>query len=249
MVVAIIVVVFGGLLNFGAPNRSGAYLKANASPTDLPNDLFADRSVNNVLGVYDGKLRSIDSLYSVARGQAGNIETDKNAVKATSAVSTLQFSQASYIVGEGDQRVNLTVTRSGDTSGTATVSYATIDDASLQNCNFFNGIASPRCDYIVTIGTLSFAAGETSKSLSVAIIDDSYAEGNELFRVTLSDPSGTTLGTPSLATVAIVDTVGSTSGLTRSPRVAQTCNASRSSASMSRRLSFSRLNSNRLAIW
>src|SRR6266568_5319105 len=205
MVVAIIVVVFGGLLNFGAPNRSGAYLKANASPTDLPNDLFADRSVNNVLGVYDGKLRSIDSLYSVARGQAGNIETDKNAVKATSAVSTLQFSQASYIVGEGDQRVNLTVTRSGDTSGTATVSYATIDDASLQNCNVFNGIASPRCDYIVTIGSLQFAAGETSKSFSVAIVDDSYAEGTESFTASLTNPSGASLGSQSTTTVMITD--------------------------------------------
>src|SRR5207245_6053989 len=205
IVVVIAAVVVGTLLNFGWPTPSEAYSKTKHNASDLPSDLFADRSVNNVLGVYGDKLRGIYSFYSVAPGQAGNIETDKNAVEATSAVSTLQFSQASYIVGEGDQRVNLTVTRSGDTSGTATVNYATIDDASLQNCNFFNGIASPRCDYIVTIGTLSFAAGETSKSFSVAIIDDSYAEGNELFRVTLSNPSGATLGTPSLATVAIVD--------------------------------------------
>ena len=131
----------------------------------------------------------------------------KTASEATSPVvdSTVQFSQTSYIVGEGDQRVNLTVTRSGDLSGTATVNYATIDDAGFQNCDFFNGIASPRCDYLATTGTLSFAAGETSKSFSVAMIDDSYAEGSELFRVLLSNPSGASLGTTSIATVIIID--------------------------------------------
>jgi len=45
----------------------------------------------------------------------------------------VQFSAASYIVSEGDGQVNLIVSRSGDTSGSATVRYATIDDAVLQN--------------------------------------------------------------------------------------------------------------------
>jgi len=85
------------------------------------------------------------------------------------------------------------------------VGFATIDDAGLNNCNAFNGIASPRCDYTVTIGTLSFAAGETSKSFSVPIIDDSYAEGNETFRVSLNTPQGASLGILSTATVMIVD--------------------------------------------
>jgi Calx-beta domain/Domain of unknown function (DUF4214) len=75
----------------------------------------------------------------------------------------------------------------------------------LLNCNVKNGIASPRCDYEVTVGTLQFAAGETSKSFSVAIIDDSYAEGPETFRVSLNNPSGASLGTPSMATVTIID--------------------------------------------
>ena len=65
---------------------------------------------------------------------------------------------------------------------------ATNDAAGLTNCNVFNGIASPRCDYINTLGTMTFAAGETSKSFSVAIIDDSYAEGTENFTVSLNNP-------------------------------------------------------------
>src|SRR5713226_2977846 len=39
----------------------------------------------------------------------------------TSCTSTIQFSSATYLVGEGDLRVNIFVTRSGDTSSSASV--------------------------------------------------------------------------------------------------------------------------------
>jgi hypothetical protein len=52
---------------------------------------------------------------------------------------------------------------------------------------------------------VQFGAGEASKSLSVAIIDDSYAEGNETFSVTLINRPGTTLGAQRVATVTIID--------------------------------------------
>ena len=45
------------------------------------------------------------------------------------------------------------------------------------------------------------AAGETSKSFQVLIVDDVYIEGDEFFFVTLSDPVGATLGTPNPATL------------------------------------------------
>ena len=117
----------------------------------------------------------------------------------------VQFSAPLYIVGEGDQRVNLTATRSGNTAGPASVGFVTNDAGGLTNCNVFNGTASPRCDYEFTIGTVQFLAGETSKTFSIAIIDDSYAEGTENFTVSLNNPSGATLGSQSTATVMIVD--------------------------------------------
>jgi hypothetical protein len=119
---------------------------------------------------------------------------------------TIQFSSSSYTVSETGPRVDITLTRSGDTTSGASVSFATNDGAGLTNCNVFNGIASPRCDYTNTGGTLQWAAGDaTSKSFSVAIIDDGYAEGNETFTASLSSPSGATLGTQSTATVTIID--------------------------------------------
>ncbi len=123
-----------------------------------------------------------------------------------SPARTIQFSSPSYTVNEGDGRVNITLTRSGDTTSSASVNYATNDGAGLTNCNVFNGIASPRCDYENTIGTATWAAGDaTSKTFSVAIVDDSYAEGNETFTVGLNNPSGATLGAQSTATVTIID--------------------------------------------
>ena len=68
-----------------------------------------------------------------------------------------------------------------------------------------NGKASERCDYETTVGTLRFAAGETSKSFIILIINDVYVEGSETFTVTLSAPTGASLGSPSTATVTILD--------------------------------------------
>src|SRR5205807_8951169 len=91
--------------------------------------------------------------------------------------ASIQFSSATNNVGEGDRQVNVSVIR----SGAASVSFATSDSAASQNCNVFNGQASSRCDYISSIGTLNFAPGESSKTISVLIINDAYAEGPENF--------------------------------------------------------------------
>ena len=126
-------------------------------------------------------------------------------LSSTLTGATVQFSATNYSVGEGDQRVTLSVTRSGDTSGPATVALATSDLAGPQNCNAITGMASSRCDYETSIGAVKFAAGETSKSVSVPIIDDAYLEGPETFTVSLTNPSGATLGSPATATVTIAD--------------------------------------------
>jgi hypothetical protein len=57
------------------------------------------------------------------------------------------------------------------------------------------------------MGTLSFAPGESSKTFPVLINQDMYIEGNETFSVSLSNPSGATLGQQKMATVTIIDDV------------------------------------------
>ena len=128
----------------------------------------------------------------------------------TPTPSTIQFSVASTSVSEDSSQVTLAVNRSGGSSGTATVNYTTSDVAGAQKCNVVNGNASSRCDYIASIGTLSFASGETSKSISVLILNDSYSEGPETFSVILSNPTGASLGALTNVTVTINDNDSST---------------------------------------
>ena len=85
----------------------------------------------------------------------------------------------------------ITVTRS-DSTQAASVDYSTQD-----------GTASGRSDYTASFGTLRFAAGETTKTLIIPVTDDRFLESQETFSVTLSNPDGVGLGTPSTATVRV----------------------------------------------
>jgi uncharacterized repeat protein (TIGR01451 family) len=123
----------------------------------------------------------------------------------SAAVSSLQFSAASYMASESAGRATVTVTRLGDTSTPASVNYATGDSSGANPCTFTNGNASSRCDYTATVGTLKFAAGETFKTIVVPVTDDVYAEGNENFTLSLSNANGATLGSPNVATLTITD--------------------------------------------
>ena len=145
----------------------------------------------------------------IQTGPDGNlyvVSLSNGAVYQIFAANTLQLSSSSYSVSEGAGHVVINVNRTGNTAGAVTVNYSTSDTFPIsQNCQTANtGIASSRCDYATTIGTLGFAAGETSKSIIIPVVDDNIADGNESFTVSLSNPTGATLGT-STAQVAITD--------------------------------------------
>ena len=95
------------------------------------------------------------------------------------------------IAREGDdEAVVFTVRLDGPASSTVTVDYATADGAGVWAGT---GTATAGVDYTATSGTLSFAAGETSKSVSVPILDDVIDEGSEYFLLRFSNPQGATL--------------------------------------------------------
>jgi CSLREA domain-containing protein len=123
----------------------------------------------------------------------------------------ISFSQSNYTVGESGGSITITVNRTGDTSGAASVDYATPDDSELANvpvCATISGIAQPRCDFTTALGALQFAPGETSKTFIVLISQDNFAEGSEGLQLTLSNlTGGAVFGANSTAILTINDDI------------------------------------------
>jgi subtilisin family serine protease len=122
-------------------------------------------------------------------------------------VSTIAVSQSTFDANESTGSVVVTVNRSGDRTSVATVDYVTSDGAGSAGCNDIGSNASSRCDYLTSVGSLKFAAGETSKTVAIPIVNDIYTENAETFSFTLTNNSvkGATLGTPATATITIND--------------------------------------------
>ncbi|MBE9097548.1 Calx-beta domain-containing protein, partial [Tychonema sp. LEGE 07203] len=111
---------------------------------------------------------------------------------------SLQFSAPIFSVNEdGTPVAAVTVNRTGSSAGTAS---ATV--------NLTNGTAIAPGDYNNAPIPVNFAAGETTKTIVVPIVDDALVEGNETVNLTLTNPAGTSrvsLGTQSTATLNIID--------------------------------------------
>ncbi|HEX3300802.1 MAG TPA: Calx-beta domain-containing protein, partial [Actinomycetota bacterium] len=86
----------------------------------------------------------------------------------------------------GTTPAGFTVTLSNPSAFTATVDWATSD-----------ATATAGSDYTAGSGTLTFNPGETSKPISVDVLGDTTFEADETFTVTLSNPTGSTVGTAS----------------------------------------------------
>ncbi|MFZ5779479.1 MAG: Calx-beta domain-containing protein, partial [Pseudomonadota bacterium] len=128
----------------------------------------------------------------------GTIVNDDAPVSSTLAISA---NNASLSEGDGGATAfTFTVTRTGDTSVASTASYAvTGSGASPATGADFTGGTFPS-------GIVSFAAGETSKTITVNVAGDSSVEADEGFTVTLSNPSaGTVIGTAAATSTILND--------------------------------------------
>jgi chitinase len=79
----------------------------------------------------------------------------------------------------GTKNVTFTVTLSAASDAPVSVAYATAD-----------GSATAGSDYVAASGTLTFAAGETSKTVTVAVKGDRVGEADEYFSVSLTGAAG-----------------------------------------------------------
>jgi uncharacterized repeat protein (TIGR01451 family) len=116
------------------------------------------------------------------------------------APGTIAFSSATTTVNEKSGLANLTLVRTNGSSGDVSV---------LVNSSAGTATAS---DFgVLTNALVTFADGETSKVLSVAITADTFSESGESFSLTLSNPAGgASLGAQASSTVTIVETPDTT---------------------------------------
>ncbi len=132
----------------------------------------------------------------------------------SAALPALSVADASVTEGNtGTRTLTFTVARTGDTTKTSSVRYATANGTATA------GIAG---DYVARpLTTLSFAAGETAKPVIVTVNGDLVAEATETFYLQLSSPVGATISDASAtgmilnddsATTLAVDNVRVTEG-------------------------------------
>lgn len=124
------------------------------------------------------------------------------------ASATVAFSSANYFEDE-TQVAFLTVERTGDLSGTTTVSYSTQAPANRGVVPTATGgsACTEGVDFINTSGTLTFGVGEASQEIQVQLCGDTAVEPeDEVFSVYLTAVTNGTLGSPSAAQVFINDT-------------------------------------------
>jgi aryl-phospho-beta-D-glucosidase BglC (GH1 family) len=127
-------------------------------------------------------------------GDTGGILADDWQTVITSKVQLLQPIEFQFpgVTGTVTSPAVFTVRLSAASTQSVTVSYTTID-----------GTAIAGKDYTAVSGTLTFAPGETSKTISVSILDDPLAAASQTFTLKLSSPTNATL-TSATATGTIV---------------------------------------------
>lgn len=147
---------------------------------------------------FDGNPRHVGSLSHDIGADEFNAGANLALPPAPLGAPSLEIAQRSYHDYEADT-INVRVVRHGSVNDTVTVQFATLD-----------GSAKSGLDYNAVAGTLTFAPGETEKIVSVQLLSDDLAEGDEHFLFTLSNPttngsSPARLGHQSTASMTIDD--------------------------------------------
>ena len=185
----------------GTASAPGDYLSKNGTLSFAPGETSKTVTVD----VVGDTTPEQDEKFSLTLSNPGNASLNDAIGMATivndDTTATLPILQTENISitedDAGTTAVVFNITLSTSSSSTVTVDYATSD-----------GTASAPSDYLSKNGTLSFAPGETSKTVTVDVIGDVIAEFDETFKLTLSNPDNADLNnnTDGIATIIDNDT-------------------------------------------
>ncbi|MFN8494903.1 MAG: Calx-beta domain-containing protein [Caldilineaceae bacterium] len=181
----------------GTASANQDYTPSQGTLTFAPGEMsktFAVPIVNDQLNETAETINLV--LSNPSNATLGSASAATLAIVDDDPLPTVQFAQAAYSANENNAGGNATmlVTLNAASGMTVTVNYATT-----------TGTATAGSDYTATSGALTFRPGEVSKSFTATLLDDSLDEADETVGLRLSNPSNATLGTPTNATLTIVD--------------------------------------------
>lgn len=146
-----------------------------------------------------GRLVGVASSGTVNNGQAVSVSFDAAGNRTNYTMTGAGGSGGTPSVSIG----NASVTEGGTLAFPVTLSASSASAVTVQFATA-NGTASAGSDYTAVSGTLTIPAGQTGGTINVVTIDDTLVESSETLTVTLSAPSGATLGTAT-GTGTIID--------------------------------------------
>jgi inhibitor of cysteine peptidase len=123
-----------------------------------------------------------------------NLDVDKTANFAATHKEVIEFEAAALSVGEGGGTLEVAVTRTGDTSEEVSAVY-----------EVESGTAVRGSDVVGSTGRVTFAPGETTKTFTLFITDDTHVEGAENFSVLLTPEGEAVAGERASVAVTIND--------------------------------------------
>ncbi|HEX8143239.1 MAG TPA: Calx-beta domain-containing protein [Pyrinomonadaceae bacterium] len=159
-------------IGYGSSATTVGHCYEGPGPATAPSSTNADFRKSG--GCVDTNFNADDFLVAAA-----NPRNTSHALNNCSAGLTPEITiNDPASVAESTANVTFIVTLSTPSASTVTVDYATA-----------NNTATAGSDYQTTSGTLTFAPGETSRSITVPIINDTMDEPSETFFVNLTNAS------------------------------------------------------------
>ena len=134
------------------------------------------------------RLAEADESFTVNLGAPGGATLQDGQARGTilnddAAVPVLTLGNGEIAEGDsGTRELRFTATLSQPAAQAVTARFATADDT-----------ARAGSDYVAQTGTLTFAPGETSKSIAILVNGDTEVEASEGFQLALSQMDGATL--------------------------------------------------------
>lgn len=197
--------VAGGTATGGASCLPGVdYINTSGTMTFLPGEVSKSFIVPTCFDNVDEPDETVNlALTSPVGATLGMPNTAVLTIIDNDVAGTLQFSLASFANGESGGTATIFVTRTGGTSGSVSVDYATVAGGTATG----GATCSAGVDYQNTSGTVTFPNGvSTSQSFTVPLCPDSAVEGDETVNLALSNATGgATIGSPGTAVLTIID--------------------------------------------